>query len=430
VDPLETFKAIGMSLGLGLLVGLQREHAESQVAGIRTFALVTLLGTLMAMLGQSYGGWLVAVGALCVAVLLFVANLAKMRRGLTEPGLTTEIAALVMYGIGAYLVLGDTAVAVLAGGIVAVLLQFKQPMHAFVNQWSASEIRSVMQFVLLAMVILPVLPNENYGPFGAFNPHETWLMVVLIVGISVAGYIAYKLFGQRAGTLLGGCLGGLVSSTATTASYARRTAAEPCAVRPAVLVIAIASAVSVARVIVEVSVAASPILAVVGPPLVVMLAWMLVLALAVYRFGNRQESELPAPQNPAELKMALVFGALYVAIKLAVATTQHYLGGSALYGVAVLSGLTDLDALTLSTSKLVQAEQLTRELGWRLILVGVMSNLAFKTGIVAVLGHRRLARDVGLIFGAAIAGGALILWFWTGDWVSTWLSADGVEPAP
>ena len=172
MDPTDIFRSIGMSLGLGLLVGLQREYAASQIAGIRTFALVTLLGTIMALFSASYGGWLVAVGALCVSVLLYVANLTKARRGDSDSGLTTEVAALLMYGVGAYLVLGDATVAVLFGGIVAVLLQFKQPMHWFVSRMSADDIRLIMQFVLLALVILPVLPNENYGPFGAESARD------------------------------------------------------------------------------------------------------------------------------------------------------------------------------------------------------------------------------------------------------------------
>jgi uncharacterized membrane protein (DUF4010 family) len=423
VDPLDLFKAIGMSLGLGLLVGLQREHALSQIAGIRTFPLVTLLGTIMALLSQPYGGWLVAVGALSLAVLLFVANLLKMSRGQSDPGLTTEVAVMVMYGVGAYLVLGDTGVAVLIGGIVAVLLQFKQPMHSFVGRMGADDLRVIMQFVLLALVILPVLPNENYGPFGAFNPHETWLMVVLIVGISVAGYIIYKFFGQNAGTVLGGVLGGLVSSTATTASYARRAAEQPRAVNQAALVIAIASAIAVGRVIVEVSVAAAPTVRYIAPPLAVMFLWMLALSFLVYRLDAPGKADLPPPKNPAELRMALVFGALYAAIKLAVAATRHYFGDSALYAVAGVSGLTDLDAITLSTAKLVEEQRLSVYLGWRLILTAALANLAFKGGIAAALGHRHLTIRILLLFAAAIVGGILILWFWPSELVGQWIDA-------
>jgi uncharacterized membrane protein (DUF4010 family) len=423
MDPLDVFKAIGMSLALGLLVGLQREYAASQIAGIRTFALVTLLGTLMALLGENYGGWLVAVGALCVAVLLYVANLATMRRGDTDPGLTTEVAALLMYGVGAYLVLGDAGVAVLMGGIVAVLLQFKQPMHSFVSRMGADDIRVIMQFVLLALVILPVLPNENYGPFGAFNPHEIWLMVVLIVGLSMAGYIIYKFFGQNAGMVLGGALGGLVSSTATTISYARRVGQQPRAVRQAGVVLVIASTVAILRVIVEIAVAAAPTVRYVAPPLAAMLLWMLALSLAVYRFGRGSDAQLPPPKNPAELRTAVVFGALYAVIKLAVAATNHYFGRSALFAVAALSGLTDMDAITLSTAKLVEQQRLSTNLGWQLILTASLANLAFKGGIALVLGRRLLALRSLVIFGGAIGGGVLILLLWPSDMVNQWIDA-------
>jgi uncharacterized membrane protein (DUF4010 family) len=421
MDSLEVFQVIGLSLGLGLLVGLQREHAESQIGGIRTFALVTLLGTVVALLGDAYGGWLIAIGALAVAVLLYVANLAKMRRGVTEPGLTTEVAALLMYGIGAYLVPGDRGVAVLLGGIVAVLLQFKQPMHAFVSRMGADDIRLIMQFVLLALVILPVLPNQDYGPFGALNPHEIWLMVVLIVGLSVAGYIIYKFFGQHAGMVLGGILGGLVSSTATTVSYSRRVGREPSAASHAAVVLAIASTISIARVIVEVGVAATPVFRYLAPPLTAMLAWTAVVSFVVYWFGRDDEAHLPQPKNPAELRTAIVFGLLYAAIKLAVAATNHYFGSSALFAVAGLSGLTDMDAITLSTAKLVEQEQLSTNLGWQLILAAALANLAFKGGIALVLGGRPFALPALLIFAGSIVGGAVILFYWPAELVNGWI---------
>jgi uncharacterized membrane protein (DUF4010 family) len=412
-----------MSLGLGLLVGLQREYAASPIAGIRTFALVTLLGTIMALLSAAYGGWLVAVGALCVSVLLYVANLAKLQKGDTDSGLTTEVSALLMYGVGAYLVLGDAAVAVLFGGIVAVLLQFKQPMHSFVNRMSGDDIRLIMQFALLALVILPVLPNENYGPFGALNPHEIWLMVVLIVGLSLAGYIVYKFFGQNAGTVVSGALGGLVSSTATTVSYARRVGQQPNAAAQAATVIAIASTVAIARVVVEVTVAAPPTARYIAPPLFAMLLWMLVLSLAVYRFSGRSEIDLSPPKNPAELRIAISFGALYAVIKLAVAATHHYYENSALFAVAALSGLTDMDAITLSTARLVEEQSLTSTLGWQLIFTASLANLAFKGGIALILGHRQFALRSSLIFGGAILGGAVILLLWPSDSVNRWIDA-------
>jgi uncharacterized membrane protein (DUF4010 family) len=378
------------------------------------------VGTLMALLSIPYGGWLVAAGGLSVALLLGVANLMRRQDEENHRGLTTEIAALVMYAVGAYLVLGHISVAVLVGGIVAVLLQLKEPMHDFVGRMSSDDIRVIMQFVLLALVILPVLPNQNYGPFDAFNPHEIWRMVVLIVGLSVAGYIIYKFLGAHAGTLLGGILGGLVSSTATTVSYARRTRDQPQAVHSAAAVIAIASAVAMARVIVEVGVVAAPAMRYVAPPLVALLLWMSVLALLLFRSSESSPNELPPPKNPAELKTALVFGGLYAAIKLAVAATQHYFGDSALYFVAAVSGLTDLDAITLSTASLVNQDRLPGQLGWQVILIAALSNLVFKGGIVVLLGRRQLTLRVGLLFVAAILGGIAILWLWPTELVDGW----------
>jgi uncharacterized membrane protein (DUF4010 family) len=421
METVDIFKAIGMSLGLGLLVGLQREHAASLLAGIRTFALVTLLGTVMALLSEPYGGWLVAVGGLCVAALLFVGNLAKMRREHAEPGLTTEVAALLMYGVGAYLVLGAASVAVILGGIVAVLLQFKQPMHSFVSRMGTDDLRVIMQFVLLALVILPVLPDEHWGPFGAFNPYETWLMVVLIVGISLAGYIIYKFFDQDVGTVLAGMLGGLVSSTATTVSYARRTRQEPRQYGTAALIIAIASAVAIGRVVVEVVAVAPPIVRHVTPPLVAMFAWMAALSLVAYRFGERNSADATPPKNPAELRTALAFAALYAAIKFAVTAVRHYFGDAALFAVAGISGLTDLDAITLSTAKLVEGGTLDSDLGWRLILAAAVSNLAFKAAIALAIGDRRLAWRSTALFAAGIVGGVLILWLWPSDQVNQWI---------
>jgi uncharacterized membrane protein (DUF4010 family) len=246
-------------------------------------------------------------------------------------------------------------------------------------------------------------------------------MVVLIVGLSVAGYIVYKFYGQNAGTVVGGVLGGLVSSTATTASYARRAGQQPSASSQAAVVIAIASAIAIGRVIVEVGVAAAPVVRYLAPPLAVMFLWMLALSLLVYRFDRPGQAGMSPPKNPAELKLALVFGVMYSLIKLAVAATQHYLGESALYGVAGLSGLTDLDAITLSTAKLVEADRLAADLGWRLILTAALANLAFKGGIAAVLGDRRLALSTLVVFGAAIAGGGLILWLWPSELVNEWM---------
>lgn len=410
----DVFKALGIALGLGLLVGLQRQRADSRMAGIRTFPLITLLGTVCALLSSAFGGWVVAAGFLTVGVLIAVSNQAKLRSEdkEPEPGQTTEAAALLMYGVGAYVAVGNQAAAIVVGGIVAVLLHYREPLHRLVEKMGEIDARALMQFVLIALVILPILPNRDYGPYGVFNPYDIWRMVVLIVGIGIAGYVAYKMFGQGAGTLLGGILGGLISSTATTVSYARRSKDTPDASTLAALVILIASTVAFARIIAEVAAVAPGILGRVAPPLGAMLLLMIVLSAVAY-FRNREDAgEMPEQENPAELKSALWFGALYALILYGVAAVKDHFGNSGLYVVAVLSGLTDVDAITLSTANMMEAERMETDTGWRLILTAALSNLVFKAGTVAVLGHRRLLGRIALLFGIALIGGILILFLW------------------
>ena len=253
---LKLFGQIGISLLLGLLIGLQRQRAESAIGGIRTFPLIAAFGTYAAGSRKNYGGWIIAAGLLAVAALLLVSNFMMARGGNADAGQTTEIAALLLFGVGAYLVVGELAVAVALGGVIAVLLHYKDPLHAFAKRIGEQDVTAIMQFVLISLVVLPVLPNRTFGPYDTLNPFQIWLMVVLIVGISLVGYVGYKLLGARQGALLGGVIGGLVSSTATTVSFARRAAATPASAGLAALVIMVASGVVYGRVMTEVSVIA------------------------------------------------------------------------------------------------------------------------------------------------------------------------------
>jgi uncharacterized membrane protein (DUF4010 family) len=412
MDESLVFEKLGIALGLGLLVGLQRQRAQSPVAGIRTFGLITVLGAVSALLGQSFGGWVVGLGVLAVALLLVVGNLANLLSEEADPGLTTEIAALVMYGVGAYVVVGHASVAIALGGGVALLLYWKTPLHTFVARIGETDLKAIMRFVLVGLVILPVLPDEGFGPYEVLNPHNIWLMVVLIVGIGLGGYVAYKLFGDRAGTVLGGVLGGLISSTATTVSYARRARQAEHAVRLTALAIAIASATAYVRVLIEAAVAAPGMFGEMAPPLVVMLIWMALICGVMGYFSRGEKVELPPPENPAELKVALIFGVLYALVLLGIAAAADYFGQAGLYGMALLSGLHDLDAITLSTAQLADRGQVAADTGWRVILAASLANLVAKTALVGLIGGRRVLSWILVLFGAALAGGLLLLLLW------------------
>lgn len=406
------YQAIAISLGLGLLVGLQREWKESEIAGIRTFPLITMLGTTTTLLSETAGAWVIPAGLLSVALMLLIGNLAKLQAGKFDPGLTTEVAALLMFGVGAIVAAGYTGPAVVTTGIVAVLLHWKKPLHGFVDRIGERDLRGVIHLVLIALVILPLLPDTTYGPYDVLNPYRIWWMVVLIVGISMAAYVAYKLVGPRVGAVLGGILGGLISSTATTVSYARQTKASPDAAAMAALVIIIASTIVNVRVLFEIAVVAPELLRVALAPILILMALMALECLVLY-FPLRKVAPAPPDQdNPAQLLPALIFGALYAVVLFIVAVAKEEFGDSALYVVAIISGLTDMDAITLSTAKLFNDGRLQASVAWRVILVGAMSNLVFKAGAVALLGSRRLLLYVTILFGIALAGSGVLLQFW------------------
>lgn len=401
----ELFLRLGIALGLGLLVGLQRELAKTQIAGLRTFALITLLGGVAAI----FDLWLVAAVVLAVAGTLAMANYTRTKLGAGDAGATTEIAALLMVLVGAAVVRGLVVPGMVVGVVVAVLLYEKERLHAVVRQLGDDELRAIFRLVVIALVVLPLLPNRTYGPYNVLNPHEVWWMVVLIVGIGLAGYLALHILGTRVGGVTSGVLGGLISSTATTLSWARHARGETQAVPLASVVVLLASTVVYVRVLVEILVVAPGLFPMAVWRLGLVLGVMVLLSLALLRSVRRDSGFRPSPANPAELRGAMVFALLYAGVLLAVAWVQDRFRDEALYLVAFLSGLTDMDALTLSTSRLVASARLEGDTAWRLILVASQANLVFKTGIAAVIGGARLAKRVGAAFAIAITVGVLVL---------------------
>lgn len=400
---------LGLSLLLGLLVGLQRERTDSWLAGVRTFPLITVLGTVAALLAQSFGGWIVAAGFIGAAAIAVMGNILRGPSEATHTGSTTEFAILLMYAVGAYVVIGHWVVASAIGGGVAVLLQFKGELHGVAKRLGDEDLKAIMRFVLITFIVLPVLPNETIGPLDVFNPYETWLMVVLIVGISLGGYIIYKFFGTDAGVLLGGALGGAISSTATMVSYARRTLTDATGATLASVVLLIATTVVYFRVLTEIAVVAPSFLPTAAPPLLIMAALAGLPVLVYWLLARRQEHDMPGQGNPTQMRLAIIFGLLFTAVLFALAAAQKYLPEEGLYVVAVVSGLTDMNAITLSTSGMVAARRIEVDLAWKLLVAAAMSNLVFNTLLVGVLGHRRLLVRVALLSALPFAGGAALL---------------------
>lgn len=401
-----------IALALGLLVGLQKERAASRVAGLKTFGLASLLGAVTGLLTPAVGGWALGAGLLSLVAIMAIGNAIEAREGTVSPGQTTEVALLSVYVIGALAVLGSTTLAVVLGGAVAMLLHLREELKGMVRRMTDRDVHAIMQFVLVSLVVLPILPNRTFGPFDVWNPRNIWLMVVLIVGLNLLGYAAFRWLSRRRGAVVAGVLGGVISSTATTFAYARSATERTVSATTAAAVIWIASTVVFVRILLEVAAVAPRFLPVAAPPLLLVMGTMAGGAVLVARDGHTSADGPHEPGNPAQLRSAIGFGLLYGVILLAVAAAERHLGSTGLYATALLSGLTDIDAITLSTSRLVAEGRLSEGLGWRLILVASLSNLLFKVGIARVLGGPALGKRIGALGLAATGAGVLLLAFW------------------
>lgn len=410
---------LGISFGLGLLVGLQREKSNHETAGIRTFTLISILGTMAGFLTRDFDNpYILPVFGLAVVASMVSANLIIAKRDSYQTaGQTTSIAVLLMFAIGAFLVLGNQVIAVIVGGALAILLYVKETLHNFIDKLKDKDLAAIMTFVGISLVILPILPDETYGPLDVLNPRDIWLMVTLIVGISVLGYFIYKWVGKKAGMLSNGILGGVISSTATSVSYARNSRKTDSVAKVAAFVVLAAVTVSIIRVIIEIGVVAPSHFMQVIVPFVVLFVFMAILSAIVFYFVSKKDEgeEMPEPKNPAQFKSAFVFGILYGLILLAVAFTKQEFGKSGLYIVSIIGGLAKKDAITLSL-----AQSLTRgmeaHLVWRLIMTAVLANFAFKIGIGYVLGSKTFGNWIAVTMGISIAVGILMIFLWPESW--------------
>lgn len=395
------------SLAIGLLIGLERERNPSAKAGLRTFALVAVFGTLAALLSTKLGSpWLLIAGLLAVASTIIAAYLNNSGEE-SDPGTTTVIALLLSYSLGAMIWYGLSKLAVMLAIGITALLYFKPELRGLSQRLTRRDLVAVLQFSVLTFIVLPILPDQDYGPYDTFNPHQAWLMVVLISGISLAGYAALHMVGTRYGAPLLGIFGGLASSTATTLIYAKHAKSNLPMQQLAASVIVIASMVVLIRLLMVSSVLAYSSL----PALLPLFAGGLLAGMVVALYNWRKLSKatelyIPETANPAELHTAIGFGLLYVAVLLITAWMADIAGSQGLYAVALVSGLTDVDAIVLSSLRLLNLGQLSEQQAVIAITIGFLSNLAFKFGMVAFIGGWSLAKQVAVGF-AAISCGVL-----------------------
>ncbi len=401
---------ITLALGLGLLIGLEREWSDSGPVGLRTFALLSGAGVTAALLADRHGGLVLVAGIIAAAMLLMA--LSHPTKKARFKGATTTVAALVAFMVGAMAGSGLWLEAVLVSAATMLLLHWRDPLHHIVEQIGAQDFDIIARFTLITLVVLPVLPNRTFGPYDVFNPFQSWLFVVLIVGLNLAGYLLFRLYSKSAGLWLAGIIGGMISSTATTISYASMSKRQASIGPGAALVILVASAVVYGRVLLELSIVAPTLVRHAMAPMALYTAILLVIASLVHWRIGKTSMAMPEQENPAQFGMAFGVAAVFVIVLFAVAITKQLLGDQAIYLVALISGLTDVDALTLSVGRHFAKSGFEADASWRAIFLATLANLTFKTAVACVLGSRQLRRVMLYTGLSALIAGGLLLYLW------------------
>jgi uncharacterized membrane protein (DUF4010 family) len=424
MEQAELFYRFGAALGLGFLIGLQREYAYSQegrgeveytlFAGARTYTLVSLLGCSAALAAELAGAPEVFVAlVLVLGALITVAYYLGARGG--DVGLTSEAAALVALFAGALCYWDQLSLAAAVSVATVVMLSLKLQTRSLAARITREDVYATLKFAVISIVILPLLPRESYGPppFDVLVPYKVWLMVVFISGISFLGYVLIKVVGARRGIGLTGLLGGLVSSTAVTLSFAQRSREAPEMARSFALAILLAWTVMFMRVLVEVAALNRPLLGIVWIPLVAAGAVGLgYCAFLYFGQGLTKQSEEGTFKNPFELGPAITFGLLYAVILVGANAAQLYFGRGGLYLSSIASGLADVDAITLSMAELSKdGGRVDLGTAARAIVLAAASNTVVKGGIVLATGSASLRRVIlpGLLLTLATAIGVVFV---------------------
>jgi uncharacterized membrane protein (DUF4010 family) len=405
-----------VALGLGVLIGLERERAKGEEggAGVRTFALIALAGAIAGFLDRNLGlgGLALAVFVAVVALLVSVYVVTSLKG---DTGVTTEISALLAFLLGLLCAYGQLQVAAWAAVAMALMLALKDWLHRLARRIDAADVEATLKFAIVTLIILPLVPDHNYGPapLDVLNPYKVWLMVVLISGLNFMSYLLIKIVGAEHGIGIAGLLGGLASSTALTLGFSQRSRQPGADASALALGILLAWTVMFFRVVVMTALISGQL----GLRLAVAMGTLCAVSLgACFWLWRRRQAqargEVKPGTNPFELGEAVKFGLLFGVVVFIAKAAQVYLGEAGLYLAAGIAGLSDVDAITLAIADLARSEAQSVEVAARAILIAALANTLVKSGIAAGLGSPELRRVTlpisGLLFVAGALAAALI----------------------
>ncbi len=405
-----------VALGLGMLIGLERERAKGEEggAGVRTFALIALAGAIAGYLQDSLGqDWFALAIFFAVGALLISSYVLTGLRG--DTGITTEVSALLAFLLGLLCAHGQLQMAAWLAVAMALMLALKDWLHRLARRIDASDVEATLKFAIVTLIILPLVPDRNYGPvpLDVLNPYKVWLMVVLISGLNFVSYLLIKIVGAEHGIGIAGLLGGLASSTAVTLGFSRRSRQPGADASALALGILLAWTVMFFRVVVMTWLISGPL----GLRLAMAMGALCVVSLgACYWLWRRRRAqergEVKPGQNPFELDEAIKFGVLFGVVVVVAKAAQVYLGEAGLYLAAGIAGLTDVDAITLAMADLARNDAQNLNIAARAIVIAALANTLVKSGLTAGLGSpelRRLTLPIsGMLFVAGAIAAALI----------------------
>lgn len=423
---LEPFASLALALAAGLLIGLERERsapehgADSFLGGVRTHPLFALVGGLAAMASRQAGVVVLALAFLALILFLSLNYAGDVLRNRSR-GITSEAAFLLSFLLGALAAspdavepFRDRALVVAATAVVAtLLLSSKATLHPLVQRVTASDVSATLKFLIVAVVVLPLLPDRAMGPYDVWNPFQLGILLLLISAISFAGYAAIRLLGPERGLALTGLVGGLVSSTAVTLAMAGRARERPALADPAAFAVMLASSVMFARVLVVAAVVNPALVGLLAYPMATGAAGGLLACLILWRRALRaaRPDTAVAFENPFELGRAVAFALLFAVVLLGSKVASVRLGAGGTYAAGVLGGAADVDTVVLSMAELARAGGVDARVASTAIFLGAASNTLAK-GLLAVgagglsFGKRVLAAQL-LVLAAGAAGAAL-----------------------
>lgn len=412
---MEIFLQLGIALAIGLLIGAERGWQQrqaregSRIAGIRTFGLIGLFGGIWGILAKDLGEILLGFSFLALSALLITAYYMDSKVD-QDVGITTIVAGMITFSLGGLSVHGYLTIAAAGAVVITTLLSMKAVLHNWLQHIAPKEFYATLKLLLISVVILPVLPNDGFGPWGVLNPYKLWWMVVLIASISFAGYVAVKVAGTRLGIMLTGFFGGLASSTAVTLNFAE-FAKKQTLKKILMAGVLIASATMFPRVLLEIAIINNDLLLPILTPLLVMTIITFISAFWFWRQKGTQidGNELPL-DNPFQLKTALKFGLLLAFVMIFSEAFRVWLGDTGIYIMSAISGFADVDAITLSLSSMSRSS-ITSEVAVNGIVLATMVNTFIKGLLFSFVIRKAWSLKLILAFSLVVFSGALTLIF-------------------